>query len=114
MSPRTNERTIGAVLPKRSWVLLSLLLAAPSFAHLSPPLNENNFKRISFVGRCEQNQWSTSKDGQLEIMLSAEVGESCEARLHFREPQELKNFSSMQFWVRSSRHRQHMAVELVG
>lgn len=79
-----------------------------------PSLTEDDFKRISFVGRCEQNQWSTTKEGKLELMLSAEPGEACEARLHFREPQPLKNFSGLQFLVRSSRPRQRMAIELVG
>ena len=53
-------------------------------------LKDEDFRRISFVGRCEQNQWATTRDNKLEIMMSAEPGESCEARLHFREPQRLE------------------------
>src|ERR1700687_1089243 len=48
------------------------------------------------------------------MMLSAEPGESCEARLHFRKPQELKSLEGLQFMVRSTRPKQRMAIELVG
>src|SRR6266498_2185355 len=50
-------------------------------AQLFPSLRAENFRRISFVGRCEQNQWSTNKEDKVELMMSAEPGESCEARL---------------------------------
>ena len=83
-------------------------------AKLFPSLKADDFRRISFVGRCEQNQWSTNKDDKLEVMMSAESGESCEARLHFREPMELKNLASLQFMARSTRPHQRMAIELVG
>jgi glycosidase len=114
--PRINGRTIGIVRPNHfRFIVLFLLLGSPSTqAHLFPPLKGDDIKRISFVGRCEQNQWSTDKDDKLEIMMSAESGETCEARLHFREPQELKSLASLQFMVRSSRPKQRMAIELVG
>ncbi len=94
----------------------ALLVSGSPLAHarLFPALKADDFRRISFVGRCEQNQWSTNKDDKLEIMMSAEPGESCEARLHFREPQELKTLASLQFFVRSSKPKQRMAIELVG
>src|SRR5882672_7443646 len=57
---------------------------------------------------------ATSKNDMLEIMMSAEPGESCEARLHFQEPRDIKSLGGMQFLVRSSRPRQRMAIELVG
>jgi glycosidase len=82
-------------------------------AKVLPALKGDDFRRISFVGRCEQNQWSTSRDNKLEVMVSAEPGESCEARLHFSEPQHLKELAAMRFMVRSSRPKQRLAVELV-
>jgi glycosidase len=84
-----------------------------ALARLLPPLNEDDFRRISFVGRCAQNQWATNRDHTLEMMMSAESGESCEARLHFRTPQDLKTLAGLQFKVRSSRPKQRMTIELV-
>jgi len=116
----TNARTIAAVPPNRRAIatavlLLSSAIISPSLhAKLFPSLKADDFRRISFVGRCDQNQWSTDKGDKLEVMMSAEPGESCEARMHFREPQELKNLASLQFMVRSSRPKQRMAIELVG
>src|SRR5450755_5040890 len=97
---KKNERITDVVRLK--FIPLSLfLVSSPVLARLFPPLSDSDFKRISFVGRCDQNQWSTNKDNQVELMMSAEPGESCEARLHFRQPQELKNLGSLQFFVRS-------------
>jgi len=93
--------------------ILTLSPLAGAHARALPALKDDDFRRISFVGRCEQNQWATSRDNKLEIMMSAEPGESCEARLHFRDPQKLKNLASLRFMVRSSRPKQRMAIELV-
>jgi len=123
MCRRTNERITGTV--RHSYFQLSvyelrfaslvlLLVSSSASARLFPSLKAEDIRRISFVGRCEQNQWSTDKDDKIEIMMSAEPGESCEARLHFREPQELKYLASLQFIVRSTRPKQRMAIELVG
>ena len=115
----TKERTTEPVQRTNRQALLitlsALVTAFPPRAHAGtlPSLKDDDFRRISFVGRCEQNQWATSRDNKLEIMMSAEPGESCEARLHFRLPQDLKNLSSLQFKVRSSRPKQRMAIELV-
>src|SRR5262245_19951209 len=98
MSHRINGRITGVVQPKSNFglrisyfVLFLSFFPLSAHAHLFPSLKADDFKRISFVGRCEQNQWSTNKEDKLEIMLSAEPGESCEARLHFQTPQELKH-----------------------
>ncbi len=98
----------------RSLIVFPFLIASPVLARIFPPLIDDDFKRISFVGRCEQNQWSTSKGGAVEIMMSAESGESCEARLLFSAPVKLKHVGSLQFLVRSSRPKQRMAIEIVG
>src|ERR1019366_1593806 len=97
----------------RGLLLFPFFVASPVLARLFPPLTDSDFNRISFVGRCEQNQWATSKDNQLEIMMSAESGESCEARLHFSAPVKLKNLGSLQFLVRSSPPKQRMSIEMV-
>src|SRR5262245_30735447 len=83
-----NERPTAAVLHKTKSGPLCYLLTVScllfprlSQAGLLPILKDGEFKRISFVGRCEQNQWSSNKDESIELMLSAEPGESCEARL---------------------------------
>lgn len=102
---------------KKSFLLSLCILSSslPSLSHAKPypALKDEDFKRITFVGRCAQNQWATSKDEKLEIMISAEPGESCEARLHFAEPQDLTNIAGLRFLVRSSRPKQRMAIELV-
>jgi len=89
------------------------MVPRPAPARSLAPLNDDDFRRISFVGRCEQNQWATNRDHALEMMMSAESGESCEARLHFRTPQDLKTLAGLHFKVRSSRPKQRMAIELV-
>ena len=119
---KKNEGTTGAVrlnpfrqvLNNSRWLAVLLFISPLAHAKLLPALKADDFKRISFVGRCEQNQWSTNKDDKLELMLSAEDGDTCEARLHFSKPQELKALSSLQFMARSSRPKQRMAIELVG
>jgi glycosidase len=93
--------------------LLTALPPGKAHARALPALTDEDFRRISFVGRCDQNQWATTKANQLEIMMSAEPGESCEARLHFKKPRDLKDLAALRFMVRSSRPKQHMAIELV-
>jgi len=97
-----------------SLIAAPLIFPASLLAGPMPSLTDKDFQRISFVGRCEQNQWATTRDGKLEIMMSAEPGEACEARLHFSAPQELGDLASLQLMVRSSRPKQRMAIELVG
>jgi glycosidase len=120
MFRKTEGKIIATVRPKfRSSFFYTLAIASFLFplsaqAKLLPTLKDKDFKRISFVGRCEQNQWSSDKNDIVEITMSAEPGESCEARLHLREKRELKDLGGMQFFVKSSKPRQKMAIELVG
>lgn len=122
MFRKIEERTIATVPYKTRHTSQTVLLVA-AFALMSPPfsqaillpvLKDSDFKRITFVGRCEQNQWSTNRADKVEITMSAETGESCEARLHFREKMTLSDLGGMQFMVKSSRPKQRMAIELVG
>ncbi len=96
--------------------VFALLIAAAAVSHaeLFPTIKDDDIKRISFVGRCDQNQWSTNRANEVEITMSAEPGESCEARLYFHEKRLLKDLGGFQFHVKSSRPKQRMAVEIVG
>src|ERR1051326_3668976 len=121
--PPHKERTIAPVAKNNRLVISPATALAAfliSFLTLSPRaaearlLTDQDFKRISFVGRCEQNQWDTTLSGNLEIMMSAEPGESCEARLHFETPREIKDLGGLQLMIKGSRPKERMAIELVG